>query len=153
MTTRTLSPDQIAVLKVEFDVIDQNGDGRITADEVSTLLSRESYSHLGAEQRQRTLDSFTRADADGDGQVDFEEFLTMMTPEDPRAALRESFDAYDLDGDGFLTAEDFKRVAEEQGGELTTEQAEAMIQMADSNKDGKVSFDEYCVILTSGSSG
>jgi Ca2+-binding EF-hand superfamily protein len=83
--------------------------------------------------------------------IDFAEFLGLLDrqrTEDPREAFRKTFDEYDVDGDGFLTAEDFKRITAQQGEELTTEHADAMIQMADSNADGKVSFDEYYAILT-----
>jgi Ca2+-binding EF-hand superfamily protein len=149
--TISLSSEQIEALKAEFDVIDQNGDGRITGAEISTLLRREAYNHLSDAQRQSILQAYAAVDADESGGIDFDEFLTLVThQEDPRVAFRKAFDEYDVDGDGFLTAEDFKRVTELQGGELTTEQADAMIQMADSNKDGKVSFDEYYAILTSG---
>jgi Ca2+-binding EF-hand superfamily protein len=154
MTIRTLSPEQIAALEAQFDVIDQNSDGRITADEVASLLSREAYAHLGPVERQRVLDSFAKADADADGMVDFDEFLTMMADQpDPRAVFREGFDALDLDGDGLLTAADFKRVSELKGAQLTTEQADALVQMADANQDGVVSFEEYYAIMTAGSSG
>lgn len=154
MTTRSLSPEQLDVLEAQFDLIDLNGDGRISMDELSALLRREAYAHLSDRQRQQILDSYASVDANGDGVVSFDEFVELVTREqDPREAYRQAFDAYDLDGDGFLTAADFQRIAEQQGGALTTEQAEAMIRMADVNADGKVSFDEYYAIMTSGSSG
>lgn len=153
MTTRSLSPEQLEALKAQFDVIDLNGDGRISMAELSALLRREAYAHLGERQRQQLLDSYDSVDTDRDG-VSFEEFVTLVTREqDPRDAFRQVFDAYDLDGDGFLTAADFQRIAEQQGGALSGEQAEAMIRMADANADGKVSFEEYYASVTSGSSG
>lgn len=154
MTTLSLSPEQIAALKAQFDVIDQNGDGRITREELMTLLRREAYAHLTDQQREELIASYARVDANRDGGVDFQEFLTLVTnQQDPRVAFRQSFDAYDLDGDGFLTATDFERITQQQGAELTKEQADAMIQAADGNEDGKVSFEEYYAILTSGSAG
>ena len=154
MTNRTLSPDQVAALRAEFGLIDQNSDGFITQAEVATLLSRESYAHLSAAGRQQVLDSFAKADTDGNGVVDFEEFVIMMTTEpDPREEIRRIFDALDLDGDGFLTTADFERISKERGAELTKEQAEAMIRMADANDDGVVSFDEYYAMVTTGRGG
>lgn len=151
MTTQTFSPDQIAVLKAEFDMLDQDGDGRITRDELQALLHREAYAHLDQAQRQRILDRYAAADADRDAGVDFAEFLTLVSEQpDPRQALRESFDQLDLDGDGYLTAADFERVAALQGQAITTEQAESFIAMADRNADGKVGFDEYCTMMLSG---
>lgn len=149
MTSLPFSPDQIAALKTQFDVIDQNGDGRISRDEISTLLRREAYAYLTEEQRQQILTTYVVADTDGDGGVSFDEFLVLVAREqDPRAAYLKSFEAYDSDHDGFLTAADFKRVSELQGGDVTMAQADAMIQMADRNADGKVSFEEYYAIMT-----
>lgn len=155
MTSRSLSPEQIEVLKVEFDVIDHDSDGFITADEVAALLQRDAYAHLGPVERQRILDSFAKADADHNGGVDFQEFLAMMEAQraDPRAALREGFDALDLDRDGLLTAADFQRVSEQHGAQLTPEQAAALVQMADANQDRVVSFEEYCAIMTASTAG
>lgn len=154
MTTRPFSPDQVAALKAEFDVIDQNSDGLITADEVAALLQRESYAHLGPAERQRILDSFAKADTDRNGAVDFDEFLAMMAEQqDPREALRAGFDALDVDRDGFVTAADLEHLSELRGTVLTAEQADAMIRMADSNRDGGVSFEEYCAIMTADSTG
>ena len=153
MTTRTLSADQLEALRAQFDVIDLNGDGRISMEELSLLLRREAYAHLSERQRQQLLDSYASVDVDGDG-VSFDEFVVLVTREqDPVEALRQAFDAYDLDGDGFLTSADFERISRLQGGDITAEQADAMVRMADTNADGKVSFEEYCAIMTAGAAG
>lgn len=148
MTTPNLSPDQIAALKAEFDLIDGNGDGRVSREEIAVLLQREAYAYLGEEGRKRVLDAHASVDADGDGALVFDEFVVLMTGgPDPQATFRQMFEGYDLDGDGFLTVDDFKRITAQQGGELSTEQAEAMIQQADTNGDGRVSFDEFIAIM------
>ena len=149
MTTPKLSADQLAALKAQFDVIDQDGNGRITGDELATLLRREAYAYLSEAQRQEILDSYARVDFNGDGGVDFDEFVVLVTQhQDPREALRKSFDAFDLDGDGFLTAPEFQRLAEAQGEDVGPEQAENMVKLADTDGDGKVSFDEFYAVMT-----
>jgi len=156
MTTRSFTPEQVEALRAQFDVMDQNGDGRITASELEALLQREAYRHLDDEQRLRILRSYASADTNDDGGVDFDEFLAMVSREreqDGLDALRQSFDAYDLDGDGFLTADEFRRIAAQQGEALTEEQAAAMIAMADRNQDGKVSFEEFRAIMNAATSG
>jgi len=149
MTTPKLSAEQLEALKAQFDVIDQNGDGRITGDELATLLRRDAYAYLSEAQRQDILDSYARVDVNHDGGVSFDEFVVLvMQQQDPRAALRKSFDAFDRDGDGFLTVDEFQRLAEAQGEELGREQAEGMVKLADTDGDGKVSFDEFYAVMT-----
>lgn len=149
MTIQSLSGEQVAVLKAQFDLIDQDHDGRITVAELEALLSREAYSHLTVEQRQQLIASYVSVDANGDGGVSFDEYLTLVVSQQKNARdpFREAFDAQDLDHDGYLTAEDFRRISEQQGDFITEQQAAEMIAMADRNHDGKVSFDEYYAIM------
>lgn len=153
-TDPSLTPEQIDALKAQFDLLDQDGDGRISRQELSRVLDREAYDHLGEAGRQRVRESFAAADADGDQALDFDEYLALVTgqsaEQDPQAPFREQFEQMDRDGDGYLTAEDFKRISEDEGESLSTEQAQAMIEMADANGNGKVSFDEYYKIMTGG---
>ncbi|MEX1366369.1 MAG: EF-hand domain-containing protein [Nannocystaceae bacterium] len=148
-----LPPEQAEALRAQFEILDANGDGRVSQDEIEAILGREAYAHLDAADRQRILDSFSGVDADGDGSITLDEYLTLFIDaqredaEDATGGLRHSFDQYDTDGDGYLTAEDFQRVSEQHGEALTNEQARAMIQMADANEDGRVSFDEFCKIM------
>lgn len=148
--TAAMPPEHVEALRAQFDILDANGDGRVSQAEIQAILGRVAYAHLEPADRQRILDSFSGVDADGDGSITFDEYLTLFIDaqrEDATGGLRYSFDQYDTDGDGYLTAEDFQRVSEEHGEALTEQQAEAMIKMADANDDGRVSFEEFCEIM------
>ncbi|KAF8400613.1 hypothetical protein HHK36_013912 [Tetracentron sinense] len=65
-------------LKEAFDVFDGNGDGLITVEELSLVLSS-----LGLKKGMRMEDCkemIQKVDLDGDGMVNFEEFKRMMKP-------------------------------------------------------------------------
>lgn len=64
-----------AELRAAFDVYDVNGDGRITAAELSKVLGRIGEG-CSAEECERMIAS---VDVDGDGCVGFEEFKKMMS--------------------------------------------------------------------------
>lgn len=146
-----IPPEHVEALRAQFDLFDLDGNGHISLTEVASILKREAYDHLDEAQRQAVLDSFSSVDGDDDGEIVFEEFLVLVHGrhrDDPHAAFRAAFDRIDRDSDGFLTAEDFVRVSEDQGEPISKDQAAEMIRMADENEDGKVSFEEYCRIMT-----
>jgi calmodulin len=53
-------------------------------------------------------DMINEVDADGNGQIDFPEFLTMMARKmkdtDSEEEIREAFKVFDKDGDGMISA-------------------------------------------------
>ena len=66
-----LSGEQLEELKKAFSVMDANGDGVVTKDELRTLLKG-----LGEEVTDEVVDEMIAiADENGDGKVDFEEFV------------------------------------------------------------------------------
>ena len=70
-----LSEEQIAELKKAFNVMDANGDGQVTKEELKTLLSG-----LGEEVTDDIVNEMINiADTDGDGKVNFEEFVKAAT--------------------------------------------------------------------------
>mmetsp|Transcript_6533 Transcript_6533/g.15987 ORF Transcript_6533/g.15987 Transcript_6533/m.15987 type:complete len:514 (+) Transcript_6533:81-1622(+) len=59
-----------------FRVFDKNGDGKITKDEISAVLSSGSIEDaMGKEAVENMMNE---VDTNGDGEIDFEEFMAMM---------------------------------------------------------------------------
>ncbi|MGK5627028.1 EF-hand domain-containing protein [Streptomyces sp. URMC 123] len=59
-------------------------------------------------------------------------------------AARTAFDRYDLDKDGLISAAEYKSVMAQLGDPFVTETvAQAIINKADGDGDGKMSFDEF----------
>jgi len=91
----------------------------------------------------------------GNGTVEFEEFLAMMsrrllaTASDDEAAklrrqeseLRQAFRVFDIDGDGLIDANELRQTMANLGETLSDHDVHAMIREADRNGDGKVDFD------------
>ena len=70
-----LSEDQSAELKKAFDVMDANKDGVVTKDELRTLLKG-----LGEDVTDEVVDEMINiADENGDGKVQFDEFVKAAT--------------------------------------------------------------------------
>ena len=72
-----LSAEQTAELKKAFEVMDTNKDGVVTKDELMGLLKG-----LGEDVTDEVVDEMINiADANGDGKIDFEEFVKAATSE------------------------------------------------------------------------
>ena len=71
----TLSAEQIEEIKAAFVAMDSNGDGFISKDELKSLLSS-----LGEPVEDKFIDEMIAAvDPNGDGKVDFNEFISAVT--------------------------------------------------------------------------
>jgi len=77
-----LTEEQIAEFKEAFSLFDKDGDGTITTKELGTVMRSLGQNPTEAELQDmiNEVDEMIReADIDGDGQVNYEEFVTMMT--------------------------------------------------------------------------
>lgn len=100
----------------------------------------------------------------GNGTVEFEEFLAMMsrrqvaTASDDdqaklqreEAELRQAFRVFDIDGDGLIDADELRQTMANLGETLSEHDVQTMIREADRNGDGKVDFDGMSAVWASG---
>lgn len=143
-----LSEDQIAEFKEAFSLFDKDGDGTITTKELGTVMRS-----LGQNPTESELqDMINEVDIDGNGQIDFEEFLQMMAKKmkdtDTEEEMKEAFKVFDRDNNGFISAQELRLVMANLGEKLTDEEVEEMIKEADMNGDGQVDYSEFVVMMT-----
>ena len=120
---------------------------------------------------QELNDMINEIDEDGNGHVDFDEFLIMMSKKmkenDSDEELRwrrplwglfwkrsklilyfrEAFKVFDSDGNGFINAAELRQVMMNLGEKLTEEEVEMMIKEADTNGDGLVNYEEFITMM------
>ena len=81
----------------------------------------------------------------GNGEIDFKEFLTMMSRKvksvEGDDSLRECFNVFDKNGDGYITKEELHLVMKNLGESLCDEDVMEMLAQADLNGDGLVDYE------------
>ena len=91
-------------------MFDKDGDGTITTKELGTVMRSLGQNPTEAELQ----DMINEVDADGNGTIDFPEFLTMMARKmkdtDSEEEIREAFRVFDKDGNGFISAAELQTV-------------------------------------------
>ena len=142
-----LTEEQIAEFKEAFSLFDKDGDGTITTKELGTVMRSLGQNPTEAE----LADMINEVDADGNGTIDFPEFLTMMARKmkdtDSEEELMEAFKVFDKDGNGFISAAELRHVMTNLGEKLTEDEVDEMIKEADFDGDGQVNYDEFVKMM------
>ena len=94
-----------------------------------------------------------QVDLDGNGTIDFKEFLGLMVRKmkdtDTEEELLEAFKVFDRDTNGFITSHELRHVMTSLGESLTPEEIEEMVKEADVDGDGQINYDEFVKMMMS----
>ncbi|KAK6138273.1 hypothetical protein DH2020_027964 [Rehmannia glutinosa] len=138
-----LTDDQISEFKEAFSLFDKDGDGCITTKELGTVMRSLGQNPTEAELQ----DMINEVDADGNGTIDFPEFLNLMARKmkdtDSEEELKEAFRVFDKDQNGFISAAELRHVMTNLGEKLTDEEVDEMIREADVDGDGQINYEEF----------
>ncbi|CAL9118303.1 unnamed protein product, partial [Musa acuminata var. zebrina] len=176
-----LTDDQIAEFKEAFSLFDKDGDGQtlsiplcspffflflifiyflnwifflcgiptgcITTKELGTVMRSLGQNPTEAELQ----DMINEVDADGNGTIDFPEFLNLMARKmkdtDSEEELKEAFRVFDKDQNGFISAAELRHVMTNLGEKLTDEEVDEMIREADVDGDGQINYEEFVKVM------
>ncbi|CAN7022831.1 hypothetical protein BRARA_F01927 [Brassica rapa] len=142
-----LTDDQISEFKEAFSLFDKDGDGCITTKELGTVMRSLGQNPTEAELQ----DMINEVDADGNGTIDFPEFLNLMARKmkdtDSEEELKEAFRVFDKDQNGFISAAELRHVMTNLGEKLTDEEVDEMVREADVDGDGQINYDEFVKVM------
>ncbi|KAJ6895342.1 Calmodulin 5 [Populus alba x Populus x berolinensis] len=142
-----LTDDQISEFKEAFSLFDKDGDGCITTKELGTVMRSLGQNPTEAELQ----DMINEVDADGNGTIDFPEFLNLMARKmkdtDSEEELKEAFRVFDKDQNGFISAAELRHVMTNLGEKLTDEEVDEMIREADVDGDGQINYEEFVKVM------
>ena len=121
---RKLSSEQINEYKEIFDIFDAAGDGTINNDEIGKVMQG-----LGESPTPERIDELiAMIDYDGDGEVDFDEFVCLMVKtlydaDKAEEELVEVFKKFDKNGDNVIDPQDLMIAFHELGYSCEEEEA------------------------------
>ena len=144
---KSLTEEQIADCKEAFSLFDKNDDGSITCDELRTVMTS-----LGENPTTSDLEEMIQeVDSDGNGKIEFSEFLTMMTRKMGTRSFNdealEAFKVLDKDGSGSISESELRQIMNNIGEDVTDEEIKEMMNEADLDGDGQVSFKEFAAMI------
>ncbi|XP_068913947.1 calmodulin-like isoform X2 [Tenebrio molitor] len=148
LTEYGLSEDQVAEFKEAFMLFDKDEDGTITMAELGVVMRSLGQRPTETELR----DMVNEVDQDGNGTIEFNEFLQMMSKKmkdaDGEEELKEAFRVFDKNNDGLISSNELRHVMTSLGERLSEEEVDDMIKEADLDGDGQVNYEEFVNILT-----
>lgn len=138
-------------LKQVFQKFDVNGDGKISASELGSILGSLGYTAAESELEEMIKE----VDADGDGFINLDEFVELNTKDidsdEVLENLKEAFSVFDIDKNGAISADELQNVLKSLGDECSIGECRKMISGVDRDGDGTISFEEFKVMMIRGS--
>merc|ERR1711920_953520 len=143
-----LSVDEVEEMKEAFDLFDNDASGAISVNELTGAMQSLGFDVKHAVVYNMVAD----LDSDGSGEIEFDEFLEVMTAKITDKNTKEEIDRvfklFDKDRNGTLEADDLSRVCKELGEDMPEEDVREVIQRMDLDGDGAVGLDDFYNVLT-----
>eukprot|EP00850_Spirogloea_muscicola_P022002 SM000272S10269 [mRNA] locus=s272:126940:131164:+ [translate_table: standard] len=143
----SLSEEEIAGLKETFKMMDADGSGTITLDELKEGLQR-----VGSNLKDVEIEELMKAaDADQDGTIDYPEFLAatlQLNKIEREETLFAAFSYFDKDGSGYITIDEIQQACKDHGVDDTN--IMETIREVDSDNDGRIDYNEFVAMMRKG---
>jgi len=140
---RNMSQEPKKKIEDHFNRLDKDGNGALSADELSFLLMDMGYTNVEALKEANEM--IKAADQDNSGSIKFTEFASMWQRK--LLSVNESyihnvFEVLDADGNGLIDPSELAQVLDMTNAEDDVKIQE-MIEEVDTDNDGKVNFQEF----------
>jgi len=150
----SLTDEQIEEFREAFQLFDKDSNGTISTKELGMVMRSLGQNPTEAE----LMDMINEVDTDGSGAVDFPEFLNMMarkleSEDRSEEEVREAFRVFDVERRGQIPVSELRFVMKNLGDKLTPAEIEQLIEEADQDHDGNISYDEFASMMMTGKTG
>jgi len=139
-----LTERKISIFREAFEAFDKDRDGYLTIKEISAIVKEIGQPPTEGEIK----DMINEVDVDGNGTVEFIEFITLMArkmrdADTLKEDLKEIFDAFDMDKSGAIEHDELKKVMRSIGENVSDEDIADMIKEADEDGNDAINFEEF----------
>mmetsp|Transcript_4629 Transcript_4629/g.6037 ORF Transcript_4629/g.6037 Transcript_4629/m.6037 type:complete len:207 (-) Transcript_4629:21-641(-) len=141
-----LCEEQIWELKEAFSLLDEDGDGMISAKELGVVMKFLNVSD--PEQAELIKQMYVQRNQ----KIDFLTFVNLMSEKivlDSEQEILAAFEVFDQDGNGFISPNEFLKTMVSMGLKVTEEEVDEMIHQADCDGDGQINYLEFLEMMAS----
>uniref|UniRef100_A0A061RHW7 Calmodulin-like protein n=1 Tax=Tetraselmis sp. GSL018 TaxID=582737 RepID=A0A061RHW7_9CHLO len=141
------SEQEVSDFREVFELVDKDKGGTIEAVEVMELMVM-----LGIKTSREQVESLINdIDEDGNGEIDFEEFLQVMAAGKglpyTRSSMTKFFKEFSRNEvprppDGWISAKELRNAMRCSEYDLSDEEVERLIKMMEPNKNGMINYEE-----------
>ncbi|KAI9206693.1 uncharacterized protein BJ171DRAFT_496605 [Polychytrium aggregatum] len=141
----TLTPEQKDRLVKEFQELDQDHDGKVSAQDVIAHLQRTHQGLTGQALSDEVTKFIRRMDYNHDSVIEEHEYLLIGKRKLRKELLLQKFNEIDADHSGFVSLAELKSVwgVNDDTAQDIRELFEKVYAHADRNQDGHISFGEF----------
>lgn len=159
---------EITDLKLAFNLLDKNSDGHMSVSELSSMLQE-----MGIEMNLEFIDILVKEASGGNLCLDETEFMNWVykiqtiredqakksgeegtssskeldEEEEVKNDFRAAFWVFDKDGNGYISQDELRSAMEIMDESITEEQLNEIFKMADTDRDGKICYEDFMKIL------
>ncbi|KAK0049709.1 alpha-actinin A, partial [Biomphalaria pfeifferi] len=126
-----------------FQLFDKDRNGHISRDELGRV-----FRALDLDPSQKDLDqALKELDKDGNGIIELDDFkmyfkkVKRSSYDERKQEMMQAFSLLDKNNDKFIDAKELSQVLTSLGEVLSEAEINAMIKVADTNKDGKIDYE------------
>ena len=143
--------EKINEYKEAFDMFDKNKKGTISANDITKIMKNFGYPI----SRKEVESMVAEMDTSGNGELDFEEFVTFMQKqtqyidESDEDQVLKAFKSFDKDHDGKITMYEFRYILTQLGDMFTDEECDTLFKECDLDNDGILAYQDFINFLRS----
>lgn len=144
-----LSVEEVAGIKEGFQLMDTGNKGKINIDELRVGLQK-----LGQQVPETDLQILMEVgDADRDGYLDYGEFVAItvhLRKMGNDEHLRKAFEFFDQNQSGHIEIDELRHALADEVDGSNEDVINAIIHDVDTDKDGKISYEEFAAMMKAG---
>ncbi|KAG5080567.1 hypothetical protein JHK86_004632 [Glycine max] len=144
-----LSLEEAAGIKEGFQLMDTSNKGKISVDELRVGLHKLGH-QIPDGDIQILMDA---GDVDNDGYIDYGEFVAIsihLRKIDNDEHLHKAFQFFDENQSGYIEIEELHNVLADEIETNSEEVINAIIHDVDTDKDGRISYEEFAAMMKAG---
>ncbi|KAJ0255451.1 Calcium-dependent protein kinase 32 [Hirschfeldia incana] len=143
-----LSEEETSGIREAFQIMDTSQRGKINIDELKIGLQNLGHT-IPQDDIQILMDA---GDIDKDGYLDCDEFIAISVHLRKMCNdehLKKAFAFFDQDNNGYIEIEELKEALSDEVG-TSEEVIDAIIRDVDTDKDGRISYEEFVTMMKTG---